>query len=212
MPPAGQCLYHITHVSNLERILASGGLFSDAAMLQAGGPTTTIGMSQIKQRRLTQIEVPQHPGTYVGHYVPFYFCPRSIMLYVIHMANAPELIFREGQNEVLHLELSLETMLSWATTHHKPWAFTLSNAGSHYVDIRGRVDELDLLNWSAIGARDWRSPATKEAKQAEFLVHHHVPFDLVARIGVKSTAVASKVSSIPGSRRTPVQVRPEWYY
>jgi hypothetical protein len=30
-----------------------------------------VGMTNIKQRRLTQIEVPCHPGTTVGQYVPF---------------------------------------------------------------------------------------------------------------------------------------------
>jgi hypothetical protein len=212
MPPVGQCLYHITHVSNLERILAAGGLFSDAAMGQVGGPKTTIGMGQIKQRRLTQIPVPQHPGTFVGHYVPFYFCPRSVMLYLIYMANAPELTYRGGQDEILHLEIQLDRILEWVSTTNTCWAFSRSNAGSYYVDIRGRVDELDQLNWGAIAATDWKHPAIREAKQAEFLVHHHVPFDLVCRIGVKSTAVADAVAATLGSRQTPVQVRREWYY
>jgi hypothetical protein len=40
-------------------------------------------MSSIKRRRIEQLAVSCHPGTRVGDYVPFYFCPRSIMLFVI---------------------------------------------------------------------------------------------------------------------------------
>jgi hypothetical protein len=95
-PPATPRVYHITHVNNLPAIIANGGLISDAAMIARGGPAATIGMGTIKQRRLT-LPVKCHPGLNVGDCVPFYFCPRSIMLFVIHCANHPELTYRGGQ-------------------------------------------------------------------------------------------------------------------
>ncbi len=91
-PPARPKLYHITHVDNLRHIVADGGLWSDADMLARGGPPRAIGMSGIKRRRVEELEVDRQPGTKVGDYVPFYFCPRSVMLFVIHCANHPELI------------------------------------------------------------------------------------------------------------------------
>ena len=78
-PPATPRIYHITHVNNLPAIIANGGLVSDAAILARGGPAATIGMSNIKQRRLS-LPVSCHPGLNVGDCVPFYFCPRSTML------------------------------------------------------------------------------------------------------------------------------------
>ncbi len=39
-------------------------------------------MTEIKRRRLFEIDVQCHPDTMVGDYVPFYFCPRSIMLFI----------------------------------------------------------------------------------------------------------------------------------
>jgi hypothetical protein len=45
-----------------------------------------------------------HPGTCVGEYVPFYFCPRSVMLYVINKGNHLDLQFRDGQSGIVHLE------------------------------------------------------------------------------------------------------------
>jgi hypothetical protein len=96
-PPARPKLYHITHVDNLQPIAAAGELVCDAAILAGGGPAQAIGMSAIKRRRLEELEVACHPGTKVGDYVPFYFCPRSVMLYVIHCANHPELTYHGGQ-------------------------------------------------------------------------------------------------------------------
>src|ERR1022692_5175688 len=104
--PAQPKLYHITHVNNLPAILAAGGLWSDAAIIGRGGPTASIGMSNIKQRRLG-LPVKCHPGDHVGDYVPFYFCPRSIMLYLIYCANHPDMSYHGGQGPILHLEANL---------------------------------------------------------------------------------------------------------
>lgn len=101
-PPAVPRIHHITPVANLGRIVEDGCLLSDAAMIAAGGPPVTIGMSRIKQRRLT-LPVGCHPPSCVGDFVPFYFCPRSIMLFVIHCANHPDLTYRGGQGPIVHL-------------------------------------------------------------------------------------------------------------
>jgi hypothetical protein len=85
-PPAQPKIYHIVHVDRLASIVADGCLWSDAEVVKRGHPGTTIGMGGIKTRRLG-LPVDCHPGDHVGDFVPFYFCPRSIMLYVIYCAN-----------------------------------------------------------------------------------------------------------------------------
>src|SRR5207249_3526329 len=102
--PERPSIYHITHVDNLSRVAADAALWSDAVMVHRGGPAASIGMSAIKQRRLRELRVTSQPHTFVGEYVPFYFCPRSIMLYLIYMANHPELSYRGGQEPIVHLE------------------------------------------------------------------------------------------------------------
>jgi hypothetical protein len=92
-PPAHPKIFHITHVDNLRSIVAAGVLRSDASMIAGGAPHAGIGMSPIKQRRLG-LPVTGHANDHVGDYVPFYFCPRSIMLFVIHCANHPDLTYR----------------------------------------------------------------------------------------------------------------------
>jgi ssDNA thymidine ADP-ribosyltransferase DarT-like protein len=97
-PPDPGRIYHITHVDNLGSILSDGHLLSDAEMIARGGPDVAVGMSSIKQRRL-RLPVKCFAATMVGQYVPFYFCPRSIMLYL--MGNHPELTYRGGQSPIV---------------------------------------------------------------------------------------------------------------
>src|ERR1700687_1641277 len=108
--PTPPLIYHITHVDNLPQILADGGLLSDRTMANRGGPSCPVGMSSIKQRRLT-LPVTCHDGDFVGDYVPFYFCPRSVMLYLIYMRNHPDLAYRGGQDPIVHLEANVEEVV-----------------------------------------------------------------------------------------------------
>jgi hypothetical protein len=189
-------------------------LLSDAEIVNRGGPPRTIGMSTIKRRRIKDLEVATRPGTKVGDYVPFYFCPRSVMLFVIHRANHPELSYLGGQEPIVHLEADLHKVVRWADHEGIPWAFSLSNAGAYYTEFRSQPEHLDQLDWEAIAARDFRATEVKERKQAEFLVHGRFPFDLVDRIGVLSTAIKTRVArALGGARHHPaVEVHTEWYY
>ncbi len=72
-------IYHITHVDNLVSILQHGCLWSDAQRIKKRIVNTNIGHSHIKQRRLTR-PVPVAVKGFLGEYVPFNFCNRSVML------------------------------------------------------------------------------------------------------------------------------------
>lgn len=211
--PAQPKLYHITHVDNLPAILTAGGLRSDATMLAQGGPAATIGMSSIKQRRL-ELPVKCHPGDSVGGYVPFYFCPRSIMLFLIHCANHPELTYRGGQGPILHLEADLREVVAWAAAQGQRWAFSLSNAGAYYTEFRSQLEQLDEVDWAAVAAADFREAQVKEGKQAEFMVREFFPWQLVRRIGVIDAHVYGQVvRAVSGAQHRPaVEVRREWYF
>jgi hypothetical protein len=212
-PPAQPKIYHITHVENLPSILQAGGLWSDVVMLERGGPTASIGMGSIKQRRMS-LPLKCHQGDNVGEYVPFYFGPRSIMLYLIHMANHPELAYRGGQGPIVHLEADLTETIDWANSDGRRWAFTLSNAGAAYAEFRDDLGQLHEVNWVAVRDTSFRDPVVKEGKQAEFLVYEFFPWELVRRIGVHSPAIHSQVVRAMAGRahRPEVEVRPNWYY
>ena len=213
LPPADPKIYHIVHVDRLSSIIADGCLWSDAVIAGGGHSGTTIGMGTIKARRLT-LPVDCHPGDHVGEYVPFYFCPRSIMLYVIHCANNSEIAYRGGQEPIVHLEADLREVVAWADGNGSRWAFSLSNAGANYTQFRSRLDKLDEVNWPAVAARDFRPADVKEGKQAEFLVYRSFPWQLVRRIGVFDRAVAQQVSNAirTAAHRPLVEIRTDWYF
>lgn len=213
MPPENPKVYHITHVNNLPLIIAAGELISDASINQQGGPPAAIGMSKIKRRRLI-LPISCHPGDFVGDYVPFYFCPRSVMLYLLYMGNHPELTYRGGQGPIVHLEADLKTVVDWADANNRRWAFSLSNAGAYYVEFRRELDELDQIDWDAVAATDFRSADVKEAKTAEFLLHGAFPWELVERVGVHSMTIGQHVTTMvaTGTHHPTVEIRRDWYF
>lgn len=211
-------IYHIVHIDKLASIVREGQLFPDSVM-SLRQEAAVIGMGSIKQRRLT-LPVASHSGTYVGQYVPFYFCPRSIMLYLIHCANHPELAYRGGQQPIVHLEADLYGVIEWLEAHNRRWAFSLSNAGANYTQFRTGRDKLDEINWESVSAHDFRTASIKEGKQSEFLVHDGFPWHLIGRIGYLNNSISSTSSvldkitfAIQGTAHKPVvQKCNEWYY
>jgi hypothetical protein len=212
-PPANPKIYHIVHIDRLPSILQDGGLSSDALVRANGCGGTTIGMGDLKASRLVRA-VPNHPGTHVGDYVPFYFCSRSVMLYVIYMANHPGLAYRGGQGPIVHLEADLSHVLNWADANDRPWAFSLGNATAVFTEFRSTREQLCDLRWDLIPQHNFTDPPVKEAKQSELLVRDFFPWTLFERIGTHSDAVANHVAQLlAGAQHRPtVQRMPGWYY
>jgi len=201
-------------VDNLLQIAQAGALWSDAKRLELGLAGKVVGMQEIKRRRLEELEVGCHAGTKVGEYVPFYFCPRSIMLYILYQRNHPDLEYREGQRPIVHLAADLRTAVEWAESRGVRWAFSDRNAGSRPAQFYKSLGDLDKVDWAAVRSTDFRDPVVKEGKQAEFLVFEAFPWDLVEKIGVIDEGTALQTNSIlRGVAHAPiVSVEGRWYY
>ena len=209
--PSQPKIYHILHIDRLPSVITSGDLLCDSIVVQKTAPGTSIGMSDIKRRRL-QLSLASHPGLHVGECVPFYFCPRSVMLYLIWRGNHSDLSYTEGQGSVIHLEADLYSSVQWATLNNKRWAFTLSNAGAYYFEDRNNLAQLNEIDWDAVRASNWIE--CKEGKQAEFLMEQSYPWHLVERIGVHSRTVYQQVvnTMVAANYRPAIEIKPEWYY
>src|SRR5882672_2037233 len=127
--PANPPIFHITHVDNLASIVAHGCLWSDAQRIARKLVTTNIGYSHIKQRRLNRL-VTAGSGGKLGDYVPFNFCARSVMLFVVSRGHAD---YAGGQDEIVHLVSSVNT----ATALGNVWAFTDRHADLAYASYFG---------------------------------------------------------------------------
>lgn len=212
--PDNPKIYHITKVTNLPRIIREGGLASDRKCMRDRINFDLIGMPKIKRRRLEEITVDCHPGTHVGDYVPFYFCPRSIMLFILHKGNHPDITYRDGQGPIVHLRADLRAVVKWAEKKGLPWAFSNRNAGGYLADFYCDLNQLDEINWNAIGTNQWQDALIKEGKQAEFLLHDWFPWELVESIGVQNNATLALAQAAvnEADHRPTVQVRTSWYY
>jgi hypothetical protein len=210
--PKNPKIYHITHIDNLDNILTDELLWSDAKRLKRGLECEIVGMSEIKRRRLEELEVACHSDTMVGEYVPFYFCPRSIMLFILYRGNHPDIAYRSGQGPVLHLQADLAAAIQWAQDNNVRWAFSDRNAGARIAKFYKDLGDLDKINWSAIQATDFRDMHTKEGKQAEFLMYESFPWHLVEKIGVYNSRTKDQVIKKLGNESLPVNVEKDWYY
>lgn len=199
-------IYHITDVTNLTKIIGNGGLLSDVAISKAGGPAVMIGHDHIKVRRMTQYRVPCTGNRFVGEFVPFYYCPRPPMLYVMNRGGTG--LAAGGQTTVVHLISTVHL----GTESGRPWAISDSNAGSAYAQFYSETDKLDLLNWEAIGARYWQEVTT--AKQAEFLVADSFPWERILGIACHNATVGERVKTLltPVAHKPQVLIKPNWYY
>ena len=190
------------------------GLWSDAERIRQGIDCTVVGMTEIKRRRLEENVVDCHPRTKVGEYVPFYFCFRSVMLYLLHMGNHPDVSYRGGQRPILHLESDVKAVVQWAEASEVGWAFSKGNAGARYMSFSKDLKKLSLLDWGAIAATDWEAPSVRDPKQAEFLVERFLPWNLIERIGVidENTAADVEVRLANARHKPEIVVTRNWYY
>ncbi len=136
------------------------------------------------------------------------------MLFVIYKANSPDLAYKGGQNPIVHMEFDMRRVVEWAEARNRKWAFSLSNAGARYTEFRSDLADLDQLDWPAINASDFRSRDIAERKQAEFLIHERVPFNLVERIGVRSRDIEAQVEDVLNTLtdRPSIETLPRWYF
>jgi hypothetical protein len=198
-------VFHITHVDNLPSIVA-GGLVCDARVAAGAVTPTTIGSSSIKQRRLHwKLALPDRPT--VGSFVPFYFCPRSVMLYSIHRGHPN---WAGGDGLVVHLV----SRVSRLVTLGQRCVFTDGNAATSYHTASEDLRDLPtMVDWSVMPLTQWSDAAKKGPRQAEFLVDAHVPWSAIEQIVVRDQNASLAVqSALRGAPAPGIDVRRTWYY
>lgn len=147
-------------------------------------------------------------GGTLGNYVPFNFCPRSVMLYVVAQGHGN---YREGQQPIVHLVSSIKTILALG----RPWLFTDRHADLGYASQYDTVHKLGEVDWTVMPLRQWGGDTeVREKRQAEFLVHDWCPWEAVEIIGVIDQSIAARMeAAIAGALYTPrVEVHRDWYY
>jgi len=205
-------IYHITHVSNLAGIVTEGGLHCDATVAARTLSGQSIAHSNIKARRAVTT-VPCGPGGLLPDYVPFYFAPRSPMLFVISKGGVETYPSRD-QSAVVHLVSSTETI----SGANLPFVFTDGHGIMALTNFHEDLKELEKIDWKVIRGRYWNDTNDDNdrcrRRNAEFLVHSFVPISCISEIGVMTPAAVGVVAEAVKDVDPPIQihVRRAWYY
>jgi len=158
------------------------------------------------KREQAVVRVP--PGGVVADYVPFYFGPKSPMLYAIKQGKVEGY---EGQKEIVYLVTSVEDIAACQL----PFMFTDGHGIISYVNHYNQLTDLPKLHWNAITAKYWKDIVDGRCKrQAEFLVREQFPLELVREIGTMDEAARKQVEDLvkPSRFQPLIQVRREWYF
>ena len=204
-------IYHITHIENLPTILAQAGLWCDRESARRGLIKIGIAHAHIKERRAKRV-VPAGPGGTLADYVPFYFAPRSPMLFAIHRNQVAG--YLGGQSAVVHLVSTAENVQAGG----KAFVFTDGHADMAISSYFSDLANLTRVDWKIMKETYWNDTPSdgdrKRRRQAEFLTHEFFPWNLFGEIGVINQGMADRVNSLlAGTPNVPVvSVRRGWYY
>lgn len=204
-------LYHLTSVENLPSIVESGELKSKNQLAGEQAAYQNIAYPHIQARRAKRT-VPCAAGGCLHDYVPFYFGPRAPMLYAINMGRVEG--YEDGQERLIYLV----TKVQFIERNGLTFAFTDRHAVLTYANFYDDVKALDQVDHELMRNRYWHNtaqhPQRKERRQAEFLVHDHVPFTLIGAIGVINERMKDKTEQCFNELEAapPVIVKRKWYY
>ncbi len=205
-------IYHITHVTNLPGIVSENGIWCDSGRAERALHALNIAHQHIKDRRAKRVVSVGAGGT-LADYVPFYFAPRSPMLFTISRGNIEG--YADGQRRIVHLVSSVETACKLAC----PFCFTDGHADMALSEFSDDLAQLQkMIDWTVMQSQYWNDtsdqPDRKRRRQAEFLVHRFFPWSAVERIGTHNREVGNEVEYILSQtqHRPKLTLEPGWYY
>ena len=211
--PIPTLILHMTRIERLASIVTHGLLpESECRRRQVAG--IEIGYPHIKDRR-AQTPVPCGPRGTLADYVPFYFAPRSPMLYAIGSGQLSDEASRTER--IIYLVSTTERVdqsgLSRVISDRHP-----ALAYARFTDQDQDLQDDSFVDWQLMFQTYWNNtpdePDRKERRQAEYLVHPHVPWSLFDRIVTKTEEMAIEVRAVLGSLDTQaaIYVRRGWYF
>jgi hypothetical protein len=204
-------IYHITHKDNLRGIVENGAIVAQSLIQQHAVDFCSIAHSNIQDRR-AHTPVPCGPEGFLHDYIPFYFAPRSPILYAIHMGNVDGCTV--GQADIVYLVTSAQQIESKGLK----FVFTDGHGTMAFSDFFDDLADLDEVDWQIMKAKYWvdtdQDPDRKRRRQAEFLIHRRLDWSMIEEIGTMNKGVQNEVIAMIDNAgyQPPVNIRRKWYY
>jgi hypothetical protein len=205
-------IMHFTHINNLPGIVASGCLQADNVVDRSSALQVEAADLEIKTIRKS-MQVPLAPYDCVADYVPFYFAPRSPMLYKLHKGGVPN--YTGGQDPLVYLVSSAEAVAASGAC----FVFSDGNCAATVTCFSSDLTQIDsVVDWEVMRSQMWANtaddPDRRRRRMAEFLVHHRVPIQCLSAIVVRRDRMKEQVEGLLASSGVdlPVVAEPTWYF
>ena len=202
-------IYRLSHYSNLEFTLLNGLHCRNSDKCDPN--YYEIGHKSLMDKRGNRL-VPLAPCGVLNDYIPFYFAPRSPMLYSIHTGYVQD--FKGEQRDIIYLVSSVQQITGLTI----PYVFTDGHAYELISNFYNKETDLKYIDWTIMGEKYWNNTASdndrKRRRMAEFLVYQFVPINSIFGLVVFDDRMETTVNMIQHKCNANIKtyIKPNWYY
>lgn len=199
-------IYRITHVNNIDHIIKHG--ITHRNSINQNLNYITIGDTSLIGTRNKKI-IPN--GSAIGDFIPFYFCFRSPMLFVIQRGYNNVQIQRPSN--IIYCVSSLQEIIN----SEIDFLYTDGHATDSFTTFYkpNQIDNIEQqLDFDAIRSKFWKDENDldlKRRKEAELLLLSDLPVDRILGYIVYSD-YTKKVLMSKGIEDQSIAVRPNYYF
>lgn len=202
-------IFRIIHRDNLGWVLKNG---LHCAASQVRDPNfIPIGSPDLIVKRTVRA-IPHPPGGTLSNYVPFYFTPRSPMLFNIKTGYNG--IRQRSSDEILFLV----TSLSQLAKNNVQFLFTDRHAYLQAAQFSNRIQDLNRIDWRILQNSDFKRDnndlGKMERYQAEALAFNHVPSSALIGVACYTQRVKDEIGPVlaGGILEGKAYAQPRWYF
>ncbi|PIC63460.1 hypothetical protein CSV79_11740 [Sporosarcina sp. P13] len=199
-------LYHMTHINNIPSIVKSNGLYSHSLIHKKSVSYQDVANIDIQDKRGQKI-VPISPGGNLHDYVPFYFAPRSPMLYAIVNGGI-------SQEEIVYFMTNTQNV----HRDENNYVFTDSHAIMRLTNFYSNLQDLDQIDWDIMQSKYWHDhidyPNRKMKRQAEFLIYNQLSMSSCIGFAVYNKEAELKLRKILNDLDQDIfiGIRPDYFF
>jgi hypothetical protein len=202
--------YRIIHINNLPLLLQNGIVNkhhpnADNNYIEIGNPEI------IDVRSTTPVKISNYGM--IGDYVPFYFTPKSIMLFNIITGYWHPKVLKRNRNEILVIRCLIKELVKFPQ-----WFFTDGQGNDMISNHYNNLVDLSQVDWHIIQKSDFSKIDGDYDKprryQAEFLAHGQVPLTSIESLNVYNDQVEKDVIRLLNQNNInlAVNIQPQYFF
>jgi hypothetical protein len=209
LTPERAFIFRITHVNNMPWILRNGIHCKNSSVRDPN--FVNIGNAELIVKRNAR-RMPFDYTRTLSDYIPFYFTPKSPMMYNIRTGYGG--ITQRRNSEIAIMVTSLPKLQEVGSE------FVYSDRHAYLTAATFQSDLADVgcVDWELLQRSDFRrdpeDPEKVERYQAEALIYRHLPVENLLGIAACNNQVRGRIADMvqDAHKEVPVAVRTAWYF